>query len=251
MLLLIDDLKLYIKMNSLNPNITTGGDKNVTFPVKGLEDCQGYLSKDNETSEVGIVLIQEWWGLNKSIAITADKLSKEGFRVLVPDLYRGKMSKDVDEATHNFQSLNWDNALKDIEGAAEYLKSIGCKKIGITGFCLGGALTIAAVSTFPDTFGAGVPFYGVPDLTKFNLGNIKTPILAHFGEKDHSKGFSDPEAAHNLEKQAKEAGVNFTLHMWEGADHAFMNQDRDTYKEETASKALDETVKFFKDHLTI
>jgi carboxymethylenebutenolidase len=235
-------------MNSLSNEITTGHEKNVTFPVQGLEDCQGYLSKSSDSNEYGIVLIQEWWGLNKSIAKTADIFSKQGFTVLVPDLYRGKISKDVDEATHNFQNLNWDSAMKDIEGAAEYLKSFGCKKIGITGFCLGGALTIAAMSVYPDTFCAGVPFYGIPDLTKFKLENIKKPILAHFGEKDHAKGFSDAESAYKLEKKAKETGISFTLHMWEGAGHAFMNQDSDHYCAETASKALDESIKFFKDH---
>jgi carboxymethylenebutenolidase len=233
-------------MNSLSPEVTTGGDKNVTFPVKGLEDCQGYLSKDNETSEYGLVLIQEWWGLNKSIAKTADIFAKQGFRVLVPDLYRGKTSKDIDEASHNFQNLNWDNAVKEIEGSAEYLKSLGCKKIGITGFCLGGALTIAALSVYSEIFTAGVPFYGVPDLTKYNLANIKVPVLAQFGDKDHAKGFSDPETAVNLEKKAKEAGVDFTLHLWEGGEHAFMNQDRETYNSEIAMKALEETSNFLK-----
>jgi carboxymethylenebutenolidase len=236
-------------MDTLNPELTTTSDRNITFPVKGLEDCQGYLSKENEISEYGLVLIQEWWGLNKSIAKTADRVAKEGFRVIVPDLYRGKVSKDIDEAGHNFKNLNWDNALKDIEAAAEYLKSIGCKKVGITGFCLGGALTIAALSVYPDTFSAGVPFYGVPDLSKFELKNIKAPVLAQFGDKDDAKGFSDPESAYNLEKKAKEAGVNFTLHMWEGGHHAFMNQDRgELYNAELAAKALDETVKFLKDH---
>jgi carboxymethylenebutenolidase len=235
-------------MNSLSAEITTGNDRNVTFPVKDLEDCQGYLSPENDNSEYGLVLIQEWWGLNKSIAKTADVFAKQGFRVLVPDLYRGKTSKDTDEASHNFKNLNWDNALKDIEAAANYLKSIGCKKIGITGFCLGGALTIAALSVYPETFSAGVPFYGIPDLSKYELSKIKKPVLAQFGDKDHAKGFSDPESAYNLEKKAKEAGVDFTLHMWEGGDHAFMNQDRDTYNVDMANKALDETIKFLKEH---
>jgi carboxymethylenebutenolidase len=230
-------------MNNLSTNLTEGCERNVTFKVEGNEDCHGYLTG---SSEWGLVLIQEWWGLNKSIALTCDKFASKGFRVLCPDLYRGKVSKDVDEASHNFKNLDWKNAVKDIEAAGLYLKSLGCTKVAITGFCLGGALTIATLTLYPDLFTAGVPFYGVPDLSNYNLGNIKCPILAHFGEKDCAAGFSDPEAARKLESASKEAGVNFTLHMWENADHAFMNQDRDTYNPDLANRAMDETVEFIK-----
>ena len=236
-------------MNNLSNNIVQGCEKNVTYTVEDSEDCHGYLSKSNLDSEIGLVLIQEWWGLNKSIAITADKFASKGFRVLCPDLYRGKVSKDVDEASHNFNNLDWKNAVKDIKASGEFLKSIGCKKIAITGFCLGGALTLASLTLYPELFNVGVPFYGIPDLTHYKLENIKCPVLAHFGEKDSCAGFSNPEAAYSLEKNAKDAGVKFTLHMWKDADHAFMNQDRETYIPEIAELAMEESAKFIKESL--
>mgnify|MGYP002147947028 CR=1 FL=1 len=79
-------------MNNLSSNLTEGCEKNVTFKVEGNEDCHGYLTGN---SEWGLVLIQEWWGLNKSIAVTCDKFAEKGFRVLCPDLYRGKDRKSV------------------------------------------------------------------------------------------------------------------------------------------------------------
>ena len=110
---------------------------------------------------------------------------------------------------------------------------------------MGGALTIASVASGSE-FSAAVPFYGVPDLSKVPLANIKIPVLAHFGDKDEAKGFSDPETAYKLEAAAKEAGVDFTLHMW-NAGHAFMNQaSPHSYDPEIARQALEETVQFFR-----
>lgn len=235
-------------MNTLPENITSIGEKNVTFKVEGREDGHGYLSSENVDSEYGIVLIQEWWGLNKSITLTADRFAKKGFRVLIPDLYRGKVGANAEQAGHLMTGLDFQGAVKDISAAGLYLKSLGCQKVGVTGFCMGGALVIANLAS-SDVFGAGVPFYGVPDLNYFKLENIKVPVLAHFGDLDKAKGFSDPETAKNLEEKAKEAGVNFTLHLWEGGDHAFMNQDSNHYNPDVAAKALEETVEFFKNNL--
>jgi carboxymethylenebutenolidase len=232
-------------MDNLPENIISVGQKNVTFPVEGKEDCHGYLSSENTSSEYGIVLIQEWWGMNKSITLTADIFAKQGLKVICPDLYRGKVGKNNEQAGHLMSGLDFQGAVKDIVGAGEYLKSLGCKKVGLTGFCMGGALTIATL-TSSDTFAVGVPFYGIPPLDYFKIENIKVPVLAHFGDLDKCAGFSDPEAARNLEAKAKEAGVNFTLHMWEGANHAFMNQDSANYQPEIAAKALEESVEFFR-----
>jgi carboxymethylenebutenolidase len=194
-------------------------------------------------------LIQEWWGLNQSICKTAEVFAEQGFAVLAIDIYRGKCADSRESAGHLFKGLDFAGAIQDIKAAAESLKGRGYQKIGITGFCMGGALTIAAVAS-GDEFSAAIPFYGVPDLSHFNLANIKIPVLAHFGDKDDAKGFSDPETAYKLEKAAKEAGVNFTLHMWP-AGHAFMNQSKpDVYEPEIAKQALAESIAFFQAHLT-
>jgi carboxymethylenebutenolidase len=232
-------------MDNLSENIITVGNSNVTFKVEGREDCPGYLSPHGFNIKHGIVLIQEWWGMNKSITLTADTIAKRGFTVLCPDLYRGKVGKDREQAGHLMSGLDFQGAIKDISAAGEYLKSIGCDKVGLSGFCMGGALTIANLCT-SDTFAGGVPFYGIPDLNYFNLANIKVPVQAHFGSLDQAKGFSDSEAARNLESKAKEAGIQFNLIMWEGGDHAFMNQDSSHYNPEIAEQALSMMVSFFK-----
>jgi len=230
----------------LSENITTEGLRNCAFLVLNQEDGQGYLSQENTNSENGIILIQEWWGMNKSITMTSDKFAKHGFRVLCPDMYRGKVGKNNEEAGHLMSNLDWEAALQVVKSAGDYLRSLGCKKVFLTGFCMGGAITIASISTFGDSFDGAAPFYGVPDLSKFDLGNAKCAILAHFGDLDKAKGFSDPETAKRLEETALAKGCNFRLRMWENVDHAFMNQDSPRYNPEAAAKALSETVEFFK-----
>jgi carboxymethylenebutenolidase len=232
---------------ALSENLTNFGDRNCEFPVEGRENCLGYLSLNENEKSIGLVLIQEWWGLNKAITTTAETISKEGFRVLIPDLYRGKVAKNHEEAGHLKGGLDWIGALKDINASGEYLKSLGCEKVALMGFCVGGALTLATL-TQESVFFKGVPFYGSPDLEKFDITKIKVPILAHFAELDNMKGFSDPETAQKIKDLAISGGINFTLHVWTGADHAFMNQDSYRYNKEIAVKALRETVQFLKDN---
>ena len=142
--------------------------------------------------------------------------------------------------------LDFGGAVQDILAGTAALKEKGYLKVGITGFCMGGALTIAAAHA-ADVFAAAVPFYGVPDLSKVDVTKIKCPVLAHFGDKDEAKGFSAPEDAYRLEKACKDGGVNFALHMWENAGHAFMNQSNPhSYNPDVAKAALTETVEFFR-----
>ena len=68
-------------------------------------------------------------------------------------------------------------------GATAYLRSLGCKKVGVLGFCMGGALTVVALANIPD-LDAASPYYGVPDLSKLSFSNVKCPVFAVFGEND-------------------------------------------------------------------
>jgi len=121
-------------------------------------------------------------------------------------------------------NLDWAGANQDIIAAARALKAKGYTKVALTGFCMGGALSITAPA-FGDEFACSVPFYGCPDVTKIPLANIKCPVLGMFGTQDKTKGFADPETAKKLEAAALAASVNFKLVMWD-ADHSFMNHNK-------------------------
>jgi len=97
----------------------------IEFQVEGR--CPGYLAGP-ENATMGLVIIQEWWGLNDQMKSVVDRAGKEGFRALIPDLYRGKVANNTEEAGHLMSNLNWGAAILDVAGAVAYLKKLGCKK---------------------------------------------------------------------------------------------------------------------------
>lgn len=170
----------------------------------------------------GVVVIQEWWGVDYEIKNHATYLAGKGYRALIPDLYRGKVALEQAEAQHYLHELDWPGAVKDIAASAKWLKEHGSPKVGVTGFCMGGALTVAS-AVLVDDVSAAAAFYGVPPLQLADPAKAKVPLQGHFGESDPMKGFSDPEAAHALEAKLKEAGVDNEVYIYPGQGHAFMN----------------------------
>ncbi|KAL0476467.1 carboxymethylenebutenolidase [Acrasis kona] len=209
----------------------------------------GYLSEEAKDNfgKTGLIVIQEWWGVNEQIKEKAQKLAKEGFVTIVPDLYRGKVAKDHEEAGHLMNDLDWVGAVQDIRGCAQYLKEHGCNKVGVTGFCMGGALAIAAVSNdYAPEIDASAPFYGIPDPKLADPSTIKVPVQGHFGNKDELKGFSAPEDVDKLEEKFKSGNVKYELFRYDGAGHAFTNWTGPNYNEKAANEATDRIIKFFK-----
>src|SRR5258708_9030075 len=156
--------------------------KNVTFNRPDGKSVNGYLAEPAGGGKApGIVVIQEWWGLNDQIKGVADKLAKAGYRALVPDLYRGKTTVDAQEANHLMTGLNFgDAASQDIRGAVQYLKKGGSPKVGVTGFCMGGALTILSAVNVP-AMDAGVIWDAYPPPDDVERSKVKRTLLRHLG----------------------------------------------------------------------
>ncbi|OAY78629.1 Protein usf [Ananas comosus] len=172
----------------------------------------------------GIVVLQEWWGVDFEIKNHALHISQldQGYRALIPDLYRGKVGLDAAEAQHLMEGLDWQGAVKDISASVNWLKANGSSKVGVTGYCMGGALSIASAVLVPEV-DAVVAFYGVPSLQLADPSQAKAPVQAHFGELDNFVGFSDVTAAKSLEEKLKLSGVPYEVHIYPGCAHAFMN----------------------------
>ncbi|XP_078166251.1 uncharacterized protein LOC144560903 isoform X2 [Carex rostrata] len=169
----------------------------------------------------GIVVLQEWWGVDFEIKNHAIHISQlgQGYRALIPDLYRGKVGLDVAEAQHLMEGLDWQGAIKDIRASVNWLKANGSFKVGVTGYCMGGALSIASGVLVPEV-DAVVAFYGVPPPELAEPAEAKAPIQAHFGELDN---FFDVTAAKSLEEKLKNSSVPYEVHVYPGCAHAFMN----------------------------
>jgi carboxymethylenebutenolidase len=225
----------------------------VNFQRPDGQTVSGYLAEPAKGSGgPAVVVIQEWWGLNAQIRGVADRLAAAGFQALVPDLYRGKSTVEAEEAHHLMTGLNFgDAASQDIRGAVQFLKARS-SKVGVTGFCMGGALTLLALSMTPEV-DAGVVWYGCPPLEFIDASKIKVPVQGHWATQDE---FFKIDTVDALEAKLGAAGVSFDFHRYL-AHHGFANETAagpgriagTQYDAVWAQRAWDRTLRFFGRHL--
>ena len=182
----------------------------------------------------------------------AERFAQAGYVALVPDLYRGKSTVEAEEAHHLMTALDFgDAASQDIRGAVQFLKT-RTARVGITGFCMGGALTLLAMSKVPE-IDAGVVWYGYPPLDFVDAANIKAPMLAHWATQDEAFPIATVD---QLEERLRAAGVAFEFHRYL-AKHGFANETAvgarrlpiTQYDSAWAQIAWDRTFSFFGRHL--
>lgn len=221
----------------------------VQFPFNG-GNTGGYLATPTQGTGPGVIVIQEWWGLVDHIKDVCDRFADEGFVALAPDMYHGKTTKSPDEAGKLMMALNVDQAEKDLRGAVQYLLNLDSttsQKVGVIGFCMGGALALYT-ATKNQNVGACVVFYGIHPNVKPDLPNLNAPVLGIFGEKDASV---PPDAVHDLERRVKDQSKQIEVKIYPDADHAFFNDTRpEVYKAEAAADAWQRTIAFLGQHLT-
>lgn len=212
----------------------------------------GYLAEPAAPGP-GVVVIQEWWGLNDQIRGVAERLAQAGYSALVPDLYRGQSTLEAEEAHHLMTHLDFgDAAAQDVRGAVQALKARGCTRVGVTGYCMGGALTLLALAAAPEA-DAGVVWYGYPPLEYLDASRIKAPLMAHWATQDAAFAIEGVDA---LEARLGAAGVAYQGHRYL-AHHAFANETAQgprrialaQYDAAWARIAWDRTLRFFGRHL--
>lgn len=214
----------------------------------------GYLA-EAEKPLGAIVVIQEWWGLNDQIRGVAGRLASAGFTALVPDLYRGKRTVEEEEAHHLMTGLDFgDAASQDVRGAVNHLKGLklGSGKVAVTGYCMGGALTLLAAQQSPEV-DAAVVWYGMPPLQAVDAARLKLPVQAHWATQDEFFAIDQVDA---LEAKLKEAGVAYEGHRYL-ARHAFANEEaqgpgriaKTQYDAAWAQQAWDRALRFLGRHI--
>ena len=161
--------------------------------------ASGHLARPDK-GRPGVIVLQEWWGLVPHIKDVAGRFAAQGYLALAPDLYHGKSTLEAAEAEHLMKGLDWARAAQEITGAVRYLREVeGATRVGVVGFCMGGALTIIA-ATQPGV-DAYVSFYGFPPAGAAALDKITAPGLIFFGEEEQffsvpdAKTFAGPAAA--------------------------------------------------------
>ncbi|MCB9176252.1 MAG: dienelactone hydrolase family protein [Caldilineae bacterium] len=223
--------------------------ESVVYGSLGEQALSGYYVEPEGASGLpAVVMIQEWWGLNPHIEDMARRLAREGFVVLAPDLYHGAVTTEPDEARKLVMALDQVAAVQEIEAAADYLlgqDAVSSEKAGVTGFCMGGGLSLQAGLASPERFGAVVAFYGSP-LSVEDAAGMQVPTLGLYGADDNGIPVADVRAQ---DEAFETAGIPHELVVYDGAGHAFMNDTRESFAPEAAADGWARLLDWFATHL--
>lgn len=216
-------------------------------------DARGYLAVPESGSGPGVIVVQEWWGLDEGIKAMADRLASAGFVALAPDLYHGELAKhtEMDRAGELMSSLPPDRAANDMSGAVDHLADHPATTgdaLGVVGFCMGGMLSFVLATARPDRIKAAVPFYGFPtgDAAP-DFSKLDAVVRGHMADPD---AFFPAEAARDLEAHLRSLGKDVTLTV-HSAGHAFMSPHDalGSYDEELAESIWPEVTSFLHEEL--
>jgi carboxymethylenebutenolidase len=232
----------------------------VTFRANGAT-ASGYLARPAHAGTPspaparGIIVIQEWWGLVPHIQDLADRFAAQGFVALAPDLFHGKTAKSPDEAGKLMMALNIEQAARDLAGAIDFvIDLVGADRtaagapgrVGVIGFCMGGALSLFAACSNPSV-GACAVFYGGHPNVKPDLASLRAPVAGFFAGRDT---FVSPAVVAELDRQLTALGKRHEFHTYPDAAHAFFNDQRpEVYNAAAAADAWARTLTFFRREL--
>ena len=221
----------------------------VTYATVDGNDISGYMAKpkDAEGDLPGIIVIHEWWGLNDNIRMMTRRLAGEGYKALAVDLYNGKVAESPDSAGKYARSVEQEPALDNLNQAYQYLnEKQGATNIGSIGWCFGGGWSLQTALAMPEKLDATVIYYGRLVTDKDRLENLTMPILGIFGEEDQG---IPPSSVEKFEAALNDVGVQNSIHIYDGAGHAFANPSGNRYKKDAAEDAWNKTVAFLEEHL--
>jgi carboxymethylenebutenolidase len=207
-------------MNTETINLTTS--RGATTAVVARPDGDGTAA---------VILIHEWWGINDHIRDLSGRYAKEGYLCVAPDLYRGKVAKNSEEASRLMHELDTVDGLETIsEAIVKTRHDFGVQKIGITGYCMGGTYALRAACEINE-LAAATPFYGdIPE--EKVLAKLKVPTIFFAGKRDN---WINPEKVEVLKKAAREFSLPIEVVSYD-ADHAFFNDTRPEVYDAGASR---------------
>ncbi|HEX2206593.1 MAG TPA: dienelactone hydrolase family protein [Longimicrobium sp.] len=196
-----------------------------------------------------IILVHEWWGLNDNIRMMARRLAGEGYRTFAVDMYHGRVAQNAQEARALVEEVlrDTDRGMAHLMTAAMYLEqATGADRIGIVGWCFGGGWALAGGLEMPDRIDATAMYYGRIVTDRDELAKLGGPLLGLFGGADESIPVAQ---VRQMEATLRELGKDVTIHVYEGAGHAFANPSGQSYRADAAEDAWRRTLTFFDEHL--
>jgi carboxymethylenebutenolidase len=223
----------------------------VVYGEVGGKPLRGYLSRPKNAKGAlpGLIVIQEWWGLNDNIRNMAKRLAGEGYTALAVDLYGGQAADTPEKAQELMKAVMGNMAAGDenVKAAYTYLETKQkTPKIGVIGWCFGGGWSLRTALLLPDKVDAAVIYYGHLETDKSKLAPLKMPVIGFFGGKDQSIPVA---SVHEFEKTMKDAGKSIEVHVYDDASHAFANPSGGAYNAAAAEDAWKRTTAFLKKNL--
>ena len=206
-----------------------------------------YVARPDNDPASCVVLIQEWWGINDHIRDIAGRYAKEGYLCVAPDLFRGKLARNTEEASKLMQALAIEDGIETIrEAIATAKQTYNAQKIGITGYCMGGTFALRAACQISE-LAAAAPFYGdIPE--ESILKQLKVPTLFIAGKRD---AWINQEKVNALIEAARKYNLPVEAVTYD-ADHAFVNDTRpEVYDPEAAADAWKRVLDLFRKHLAV
>lgn len=221
---------------------------NIAYPG-ATGEVRAYLARPKDSTKLpGVMVIHENRGLNPHIEDVTRRVALEGFLAMAPDALSplGGTPADPDEGRALINKLDKPSTLSNYVAAVKYLKThtMSTGKVGVVGFCWGGAMANQLAVNAPD-LDAAVPYYGRQPATE-DVSRIQAPLLLHYGGLDEriNEGIPAFEAA------LKKEGTEYQLYIYPGAQHAFNNDTNpDRYDREAAQLAWQRTIAFLSEKL--
>jgi len=201
---------------------------------------QAYLAEP-QNGGPGVLVLHAWWGLKPLFKQICDRLAEQGFTALAPDLRNGQIAETIEAAKELMEKSDNQFIGRIVTAAKNHLLALSkTKAIGVLGFSMGAAWALEVAEQAAEQVGAAVLFYGVGDA---DFSKVRARILGHFAETDEWEPMDGVRA---VEKDMKAAGLDVTFHIYPGASHWFVEDDRPEYDPAAAHLAWDRTFEFLK-----
>jgi carboxymethylenebutenolidase len=206
----------------------------------------GYLALPGSGEGAGVLVLHAWWGLNGFFKELCERLAREGFVALAPDLYDGRTASSVDEADQLLAGLDFEEAKVKVISATGYLRAhpaVRGKGLGAIGFSMGGAWALLLSSLKPQDMAAVVVFYGSG---RADFATARAAYLGHYAEDDE---WEPLEGVRQMEADMRAVGREVTFYTYPGTRHWFFEANRPEYDAAAATLAWQRTCGFLRDHL--
>ena len=207
---------------------------------------KGYLAEPSGSGPFpAVVMIHEWWGLNRDVTILADALARQGYVVLAADAFRGSVARTADQARKQVTETPREQIAADLDAALDFVRSlpqVDAERVASAGFCFGGTQSMWMGTRNPELAAVVIFYGGGPIQDAAQLGSMKAagPVLGIHGEND---GGIPVEQVRNFERALRARNVENTITIYPGVGHAFVKSN--TYQDGgTAQKAWTRMVEF-------